>query len=85
MIMLDQFRTYQRINIEHQRLGGLLQPLPIPVWKWDHITMGFIVSLPRTSRHHDAIWVIVDQLTKSVHFLTVKVIFTAEQLDELYL
>jgi len=47
--------------------------------------MDFIVGLPRTSTHHDAIWVIVDRLTKSAHFLAIKVIFTVEQLAELYL
>jgi len=56
----------------------LLQPLPIPVWKWDHITMDFIVGLPRTQRKHDAIWVVVDQLTKSAHFLAIKAVFNAQ-------
>ena len=60
--------TCQKVKTEHQKPGGLLQPLPIPIWKWDHITMDFIVGLPRTQRKHDAIWVIVDRLTKSAHF-----------------
>jgi len=47
--------------------------------------MDCIVGLPRTSKHHDAIWVIVDQLTKLAHFLAIKVIFTAEQLADLYI
>ena len=47
--------------------------------------MDFIVGLPKTSKHHDGIWVIVYGLTKSSHFLAVKVTFTAEQLVELYL
>ena len=52
--------TCQRVKTEHQKPGGLLQPLPIPVWKWDHITMDFIVGLPGTHRRHNAIWVVVD-------------------------
>jgi len=73
------------VKTEHQKQGGLLQPLPIPVWKWDHITMDFIVSLPRTQRRHDAIWVVVNRLTKSAYFLAIKMVFNAEQLADLYL
>ena len=47
--------------------------------------MDFIVGIPRTGRHHEAIWVIVDRLTKSSHFLAIKITFTVEQLVELYL
>ena len=52
--------TYQQVKAEHQRLEGLLQPLPIPEWKWEHVTMDFVVGLPRSLKGHDAIWVIVD-------------------------
>jgi len=73
------------VKAEHQKPGGLLQPLPIPVWKWDQITMDFIVGMPRTQKHHDAIWVIVDRLSKSAHFLAIKTTFNAEQLADLYI
>nr|GFC93353.1 retrotransposon protein, putative, Ty3-gypsy subclass [Tanacetum cinerariifolium] len=59
------------VKIEHQRASGLLQPLDILVWKWDEISMDFVTGLPRTQRRHDAIWVVVDRLTKSVHFLPI--------------
>nr|GFB00646.1 DNA/RNA polymerases superfamily protein [Tanacetum cinerariifolium] len=62
----------QRVKIEHQRASGLLQPLDIPVWKWDEISMDFVTGLPRTQRRHDAIWVVVDRLTKSAHFLPIR-------------
>jgi hypothetical protein len=62
----------QQIKIEHQRPACLLQPLEIPQWKWEHISMDFVGGLPRTQKGHDSIWVIVDRLTKSAHFLPVK-------------
>nr|GFB76799.1 reverse transcriptase [Tanacetum cinerariifolium] len=58
----------QQVKIEHQRASGLLQPLNIPVWKWDEISMDFVTGLLRTQRRHDAIWIVVDRLTKSAHF-----------------
>nr|GEY29659.1 hypothetical protein [Tanacetum cinerariifolium] len=61
----------QQVKIEHQRASGLLQPLDIPVWKWDEICMDFVTGLPQTQRIHDAIWVVVDRLTKSAHFLPI--------------
>ena len=63
--------TCQQVKTEHQKPAGKIQPLPIPVWKWDKITMDFVTGLPRTRRQHNAIWVIVDRLTKSAHFLPV--------------
>jgi hypothetical protein len=63
--------TCQRIKASHLKSAGALQPLSIPSWKWDDISMDFIVGLPNTFRHHDSIWVIVDRLTKVAHFLPV--------------
>ena len=80
-----RYLTCQRVKTKHQKPRSLLQPLPIPIWKWGHITMDFIVGLPITQRKHDVIWVIVDRLTKSAHFLAVKTIFNAKQLADLYL
>jgi hypothetical protein len=51
--------------------GGLLQPLSIPDWKWDDVSMDFIVGFPLTARKFDSIWVIVDRLTKSAHFIPI--------------
>ena len=75
----------RRIKAEHQCPAGLLKPLDIPVWKWDDISMDFIVGLPRTQKGHDAIWVIVDRLTKVAHFIPVKTTFTVSELAELYI
>jgi hypothetical protein len=51
--------------------GGLLQLLSIPEWKWADISMDFIMGLPMTARKFDSILVIVDRLSKSVHFIPV--------------
>ena len=64
--------TCQQIKSEHQAPVGKLHPLPIPEWKWEKITMDFVTRLPRTHRKNDAIWVIVDRLTKSAHFLPIR-------------
>jgi hypothetical protein len=54
-------------------------------WKWEEITMDFIVGLPRTQSGYDSIWVIVDQLTKVAHFIPVKTTYSIPQLAELYM
>jgi hypothetical protein len=77
--------TCQRIKAEHQKPTGLLQPLPIPVWKWDEIGMDFVVGLPKTRKGHDSIWVIVDRLTKVAHFLPVRTTYGGEKLAKLYI
>ncbi|WVY99024.1 hypothetical protein V8G54_031175 [Vigna mungo] len=75
----------QKVKIEHQRPGGMLQQLDIPQWKWDSISMDFVTHLPRSSRGHDSIWVIVDRLTKSAHFLSINQKMSMEKLTELYI
>ena len=74
----------QQVKAEHQQPAGSLQPLAIPEWKWEHLTMDFVTGLPRTLGGNNAIWVIVDQLTKSAHFLPMKVNFSMNRLASLY-
>jgi hypothetical protein len=76
--------TCQRVKASHLKIAGTLQPLPIPSWKWEEICMDFIVGLPNTSRHHDSIWVIVDRLTKTAHFLLVHTTHKTEKYAEIY-
>jgi hypothetical protein len=65
--------------------GGLLQPLNIPDWKWDDISIDFIVGLPLTSRKFDSIWVIMDRLTKSAHFIPVNTTYKVQKYAEIYI
>ena len=58
----------QQVKVEHEKPFETFQSLPKPKWKWEHITMDFIVGLPHTQTGHDAIWVIVDRLTKLAFF-----------------
>ena len=82
---VTKFFVCQRVKAEHQVPSGLLQPIRIPEWKWDRITMDFVVGLPLTGRKHDSVWVVVDQLTKSAHFLPVRTDYSLDKLAKLYI
>ena len=82
---VSKYDICQRVKAEHQRPSGLLQPLEIPEWKWEHLAMDFVVGLPRMKANHDAIWVIIDRLTKSAHFLPINEKYLLERLVQLYL
>ncbi|GJZ24852.1 hypothetical protein Tco_0562311 [Tanacetum coccineum] len=77
--------TCLKVKAEHQRPSGLLQQPEIPIWKWEGIAIDFVTKLPRTSSGHDTIWVIVDRLTKSAHFLPMREDYKMERLARLYL
>jgi hypothetical protein len=66
---VSEYDTCQGIKASHLKAAGALPPLPIPYWKWDNISMDFIVGLQSTSLRHDSIWAIVDRLTKVAHLL----------------
>ena len=76
--------TCQQVKAEHQRPTGLLQPLQIPEWKWEHITMDFVVGLPTTQKGHYEFLVIVDRLTKMVHFLPFNTKWSVAKLARYY-
>nr|GEW85805.1 retrotransposable element Tf2 [Tanacetum cinerariifolium] len=77
--------TCSRVKAEHQKLFGLLVQPEIPQWKWEKITMDFIMKLPKTSSGYDTMWVIVDRLTKFAHFLPMKETDSMERLMRLYM
>ena len=64
--------TCSRVKADHLKPNGLLQPLSVLGWKWEEVSMDFIVGLPTTQKGFDSIWVIIDRLTKSSHFIPVK-------------
>ncbi|KAI3776829.1 hypothetical protein L1987_46619 [Smallanthus sonchifolius] len=84
-VYVSKCLTCSKVKIEHQRPSGLLEQPEIPMWKWECISMDFITKLPRTPRGFDSIWVIVDRLTKSAHFLTIRDDWGAEKLAQVYL
>nr|GEY70431.1 putative reverse transcriptase domain-containing protein [Tanacetum cinerariifolium] len=77
--------TCAKVKIEYQKSSGLLVQPEIPQWKWENITMDFVTKLPKTATGQDTIWVIVDRLTKSAHFLPMQEDDTLEKLTRQYL
>ncbi|GKC50593.1 putative reverse transcriptase domain-containing protein [Tanacetum coccineum] len=77
--------TCAKVKSEHQRPSGLLVQPEIPQWKWDNITMDFVTKLPKSSQGYDTIWVIVDRLTKSAIFTSMKETDSTEKLARMYI
>jgi hypothetical protein len=75
----------QKVKDEHRHPTGLLQPLPIPEWKWEVVTMDFIIGLPRNNKQHDSIMVVVDKLTKVAHFIPLKNTHKATNFVDIYM
>ncbi|GKD77727.1 putative reverse transcriptase domain-containing protein, partial [Tanacetum coccineum] len=77
--------TYAKVKAEYQKPSGLLVQPKIPKWKWENITMDFVTKFPKTAIGQDTIWVIVDCLTKSAHFLPIRENDSMEKLTRQYL
>ncbi|GJR00661.1 putative reverse transcriptase domain-containing protein [Tanacetum coccineum] len=77
--------TCAKVKAEHQRPSGLLVQPDISQWKWDNITMNFVMKLPKSSQGYDNIWVIVDRLTKSAIFVPIRETDPMEKLARMYL
>jgi hypothetical protein len=75
----------QKVITEHRHPTGLLQPLLIPEWKWEVVTMDFITGLPRTRKLHDSIMVVVDKLTKAAHFIPLKTTHKAADVVDIFM
>ena len=82
---LSKCLVCQKVKAEHQKPSGMLQPLEILEWKWESISMDFVMGLPRMPTGYDAIWVIVDRLTKFAHFLPIRANYPLERLAQLYI
>jgi hypothetical protein len=76
---------YQKVKANYMKPGGLLQLLSIPEWKWNDISMDFILGLPMTARKFDLIWVIVDRLSKSAHFTPVNTNYMVQKYAEVHI
>jgi hypothetical protein len=77
--------TCQKVKVDYMKPRGLLQPLGILDWKWDDISMDFIVGLSLTTNKFDSIWVIVDRLTKSAHFIPVHTKYRVEKYAKIHM
>ncbi|GJX72394.1 putative reverse transcriptase domain-containing protein [Tanacetum coccineum] len=84
-VYVSRCLTYLKVKAKHQRPSGLLQQPEIPEWKWEGTAMDLVMKLPRTSSGHNTIWVIMDRLTKSAHFLHVREDYKMDRLARLYL
>lgn len=84
-VYMAQCPTCQQVKVEHQRSAGPLQPVDVPEWKWDQMAMDFVVGLPKTSNGNNTIWVVIDILIKSTHFIPHKVTDYVSKLTKLYL
>nr|GEU88735.1 putative reverse transcriptase domain-containing protein [Tanacetum cinerariifolium] len=82
---VSKYLTCAKVKIEYQKPSGLLVQPEIPQWKWENITMDLVTKLPKTATGQDTIWVIVDRLTKSAHFLPMREDDTLEKLTRQYL
>jgi hypothetical protein len=74
-----------RVKAEHRHPMGFLHPLPIPKKKWEVVTIDFITKLPRTTRKHVSIMVVVDKLTKASHFVPIKMTHMTANIAEIYM
>jgi hypothetical protein len=74
----------QHVKFEHIHPTGLLQPFHIPEWKWEIISMYFIIEFPKTIKKHDAIMVVVDKLSKEAHFIPIKCTFKATDIANIF-
>lgn len=76
--------VYQLVNIKHQRLGGILQPLPPLEWKWDCITYDSVIHQPTSPHQMDVVWVIVDHLTQLAYLIPIQTTYLVSTLARIY-
>lgn len=81
---VSKCETCQVVKAKHQKPSGTLQSLPIPDWKWEGIAMDFVTGFPRSQQGHDCIWVVIDRLTKSAHFLPIRKTDSVEKLARVF-
>jgi hypothetical protein len=82
---LARCQYFQQVKAEHQHPASLLQPLPIPEWKWEIISLDFITGLPKTQKQNDSIIVLIDKLSNPAHFIPIKSTFKAIKIVEIFM
>ena len=82
---ISRCMKFQQVKVEHQHPTGSLQPLPVPEWKWEVISLDFITEFPMTWRQHDSIMVVVDKLTKAAHFIPVKSTHKTDDITKMFM
>jgi len=82
---LSKRLVFQRVKGDNQHLVGILQPLPIPKWKWKIISLDFITGLPNTKIQNDSIIIVIDKLSKCAHFLPMKSTYKEINIIELFM
>jgi hypothetical protein len=82
---IARYMECQKVKAENRHLVGLLQPLTIPEWKWEMVTMDFITRLPRTGKLHDLIMVVVDKLRKSANLIPLKNMHKATEVANIFM
>jgi len=82
---LSKFLECQLVKPEHRNPANLLQPLPIPEWKWDTITLNFLTRLPRTKKQHGSIMVVVEKLSKTAHFIPIKSTYKMVEIANIFM
>ena len=75
----------QQVKTEHQSPARLLQPFPIPSWKWEIISLDFITGLPRNQNLNDSIMVVVDKLSKAAHFIPIKTTYKVDNIADIFM
>ena len=81
---LSKCLTCQQVKAKHQVPSSLLNPIPIPQWMWESISKDFVSAFPLTQRKHNLVWVIVNILTKSAHFLPIRLDYPMDRLSKMY-
>ncbi|XP_073018003.1 uncharacterized protein [Primulina eburnea] len=84
-ILREAHCSRHSVKAERMRPGGMLHSLEVPQWNWEHIAMDFVTHLPRSNRGCDAIWVIVDRLSKSAHFIPYDRTCTYKKMAKMYI
>jgi hypothetical protein len=79
------FMECQKVKAEHMHPAGLLQPLPISKWKWEVVTMDFIIGFTRIGKHHDSIMVVVEKIMKAVCFIPLKTTHNATNVFNIFM